>query len=275
MAGGGKTANLIITAFVVLSPSGPLGAYRASDEGRIRTTTRLVQMNVIVRDKQGLPISGLAPSDFVLLDGGERQEVRFFSLESTGPFDRPAPTLPPNTFTNRLEHRRGVRTSITVILLDGLNTRFHDQAYAKKQIVRFLEQIHPEDHIALYLHTSELRVLHDFTTEARPLLRALARYRGIVSPELAASEPIDFTLEPRLRDEEARVGQEIDDLVRSEFQKVQDFYVTRRVELTVRALESIAHHVARFPGRKNLLWVSASFPLVIGADASAMASRGR
>lgn len=245
------------------------------EEPSIRVATRLVQLNVIVQDKEGQPVADLAREDFTVLDEGKPQKVALFSVESARPLPRPSQPLPPNTYTNRFERRGEVQTSITVILLDGLNTRFHDQGYAKKQIVKFLEQTHPEDHIALYLLASELRILHDFTTDAGPLLRALARYKGIVSPELAASEPIEITVEPGLRDEEGRVDHEIDELVRSQFQKVQDFYITRRIELTVRALESIAHHVARFPGRKNLLWVSASFPLAIATDAVGMASRGR
>jgi VWFA-related protein len=270
-----RQARVFLIPIFVASLFELVAAYPAPQQTQIRTTTRLVQVNVIVRDKQGQPISDLRQGDFILLDGGKPQEISFFSVESTRPPGQPAPPLPPNTFTNRPKHQGSTQTSITVILLDGLNTRFDDQFRAKKEIVKFLEQIHPEDHIALYALASELRILHDFTTDARPLLRALARHKGTVSPELAASEPVDVTVEPGLRDEESRVDREIDDLVRSEFEKVRDFYTVRRVELTVRALESVAHHVARFPGRKNLLWVSASFPLAIGQDVSALPSRWR
>lgn len=237
---------------------------------RIRTTTRLVQINVVVQNKEGQPVSDLTRDDFSLQDGGKPQEIAVFSIESARPFTGPVPALPSNTFTNRVEHREGTQTSVTVILLDGLNTEFRDQAHAKRQIVKFLEQIHPDDHVALYVLGDGLRVLHDFTSDARPLLRALAKYKGHISPEFAA-ESLEGVVSASMLDEEIRVGQELDALmersVPSTIQTMKDFYTSRRVELTLRGLEAVANHVARFPGRKNLLWVSSAFPLSLGDDA--------
>jgi len=41
-----------------------------------------------------------------------------------------------------------------------------------------------------------------------------------------------------------------------------------RAKLTLDALRVIARHVSGYPGRKNLLWLSAAFPLSIMPDAS-------
>ena len=55
-----------------------------------------------------------------------------------------------------------------------------------------------------------------------------------------------------------------------------DFYTVNRVQGTLRAIEFIADHLARLPGRKNLIWVSGGFPLTIGFDdLSAINSPGR
>ncbi|MDQ2947117.1 MAG: VWA domain-containing protein, partial [Acidobacteriota bacterium] len=55
-----------------------------------------------------------------------------------------------------------------------------------------------------------------------------------------------------------------------------DFYTVNRVQGTLRAIEFIADHLARLPGRKNLIWVSGGFPLTIGFDdLSAMSNPGR
>lgn len=37
--------------------------------------------------------------------------------------------------------------------------------------------------------------------------------------------------------------------------------VKNRADATLSALEAVARHLAGIPGRKNLIWVSASFPL--------------
>ena len=45
--------------------------------------------------------------------------------------------------------------------------------------------------------------------------------------------------------------------------------VDMRVKLTLDALRVIARHVAGYPGRKNLIWISSAFPLAIMPDQSA------
>jgi hypothetical protein len=42
------------------------------------------------------------------------------------------------------------------------------------------------------------------------------------------------------------------------------FYLNNRIQGTFRAIEFIANNLATLPGRKNLIWVSAGFPLQIG-----------
>ncbi len=102
-----------------------------SDQPVMRVTTRLVQVNVIVQDKKGNPVTDLTRDDFQVLDEGQEQAIRIFSVESNQPLPTQPEPLPPNTFSNRLEQRAGAVTSVTAILLDGLNTRFSDQAYAR------------------------------------------------------------------------------------------------------------------------------------------------
>ncbi|MGA2982188.1 MAG: hypothetical protein ABSG32_00140 [Terriglobia bacterium] len=40
-----------------------------------RATTRLVVVNVLVHDKNGEPVRGLARDDFTLLDGGKQEKI--------------------------------------------------------------------------------------------------------------------------------------------------------------------------------------------------------
>ena len=88
----------------------------------------------------------------------------------------PAP-LPSGTYTNRLTARAGVPNSITVILLDGLNTSITDQAFARRGVAKFLGQLQPEDRVAVYTLGRDLRILHDFTNDASSLLRAVYQFK--------------------------------------------------------------------------------------------------
>jgi VWFA-related protein len=223
----------------------------------LKTTTKLVQVSVVVHDKSGAPLPGLTQQDFNLKVDGKPQPIRFFSQDEYGSLATTTETLPPNTFTNRLI-RPGTPSSVTIILFDALNTNYADQAYARAQVIKFLETIQPGDHIGLYALGNRLRVLHEYTTDSTRLLRALAAYRGQILPNLAGSEPVDVT-----------AGIENLDLSRA-FRSAsgveRDFYTTNRVIGTLKAIEFIAHHLARLPGRKNLIWVSGGFPLSIGFD---------
>ena len=70
----------------------------------IRTTTRLVQINVIAT-KHGAPVPGLKKEDFQVFDNGKRQEIRQFSEETRAILPSAAAPLPQGTFTNQLEQR--------------------------------------------------------------------------------------------------------------------------------------------------------------------------
>lgn len=222
----------------------------------VRITTRLVQVNVVVQDGKGQPIGDLKREDFTVLDDGIAQAISTFSMESSAAVHDAPPALPPNTFSNRLEQRAGVPTSVTIVLMDQLNTRFTDNVYARDQVVKFLSQIQPNDRVALYHLGSGLRILHDFTADASRLVRALARHKGGEEPALASSEP-----------EPADTGNtELDDWLNNANERISDFYLRNRVVQTTAALEAIANHIAPLPGRKNLVWVSGSFPVSFGFD---------
>jgi VWFA-related protein len=232
-------------------------ASQATSSQPIRSTARLIQLSVVVQDKHGNPVTGLKKDDFVILDEKKPQTIQVFSVQTNQlPVTSP-PALPPDFYTNRVRERAAVPTGITVILLDGLNTRFEDQTYARKQVIKFLQQIHPQDRIALYTLGSQLRVLHDFTSDSTSLLAALKQYGGHAPNELPTrSAPVQ-------RD----VGNEMLDNFLSDSYQAETLFLTKdRVQKTKTALIEIANHVGNLPGRKNLIWVSGSFPIIVGLD---------
>ena len=225
----------------------------------LRSTTRLIQVNVIVHDKHGQPVRDLTRQNFTVLDNGKPQQVSIFSVDSNAVLPQSA-KLAPNVFTNQLQQKSAVPSSVTVILIDELNTKIHDQVWAKQQVIRYLKTIHPEDRVAIYALGRGLRVLHDFTTDSSDLLRHLEKYNGAFLPETTAAEGNSFSDDPG--------GAALDDFMRGAGSSKQeaDFYMINRVEGTLHTLEFIANHLSSLPGRKNLIWVSGGFPLQIGFE---------
>jgi VWFA-related protein len=227
----------------------------------LRATTRLVEISVIAQDKYGRPITGLTRDDFVLLEDGREQPIAVFSAEvnRTAP---PAPPLPaavaaPGVFRNR---GPAVASSpnVSVILFDALNTHILDQQVARKQIISFLKQLKPSDRVAIYLLTHGVRVLHDFTGDVNHLLATMEKFQGAATYEMEASRRSAVVLGDLDFDEFLSTISEREEAQNSRL----------RVKYSLAALESIAHHLAPVPGRKNLIWVSGGFPLTLGIQDS-------
>lgn len=225
-----------------------------------RANTRLVQVNVVVHDRSGNPVGDLAAADFTLFEGGKQQPIELFAIETHQALAASRLAVPPNTFSNRLEGVAG--GTVTVVLFDRLNTRFEDQKPAKDHIVKVLAGLQPGDRVALYVLEADIvRVLHDFTNDATGLVRVLTRYlAGMTSRELELSEAPapDFGSTGS-----AALDAEMAAWVERTTEAINAQYARRRGEYTADALEGIANHLAGVRGRKNLIWVSSAFPLVI------------
>src|ERR1035438_4974766 len=57
----------------------------------VRTQVELVEVPVVVRDRQHQAVSGLRQSDFAVYDAGKKQEITAFSVESFVPGSAGAP----------------------------------------------------------------------------------------------------------------------------------------------------------------------------------------
>jgi VWFA-related protein len=220
----------------------------------LRVTTRLVHVSVLVQDKQGNPISGLTKDDFVLLDGKKPQAIQFFSAEAAQTPPPAKKSLPPGTFTNRIEDETAVPSNLTVILLDSFNTGYLDQGSARNQVVKLLRTIQPQDRVALYTLGSSLRVLHEFTSDSASLLEVLKRYQGERTQDVDA---VASGGENRLNRQLVKAAED------------SGIVETQALDLdhshwTAEALRLVANHIGSVPGRKNLVWVSGNFPFDMG-----------
>jgi VWFA-related protein len=261
----------VFWACVIAHGAGKLGTERAqlpnqqgstTQQTNLKVETRLVQVSVIVHDKSGVPVRDLTKEDFLVLDEKQPQAVRIFSMETNLPATATPAPLPSDTYTNRLRARAGVPNSITVILLDGLNTSITDQAFARRGVAKFLGQLQPEDRVAVYTLGRDLRILHDFTNDASSLLRAVYQFKGREAQDLATLSPNAISSFTPESNELALLNV----LFRDENKTEAAFDIKNRVHETVEAMKNIANHLASLPGRKNLIWVSGSFPIAFGFD---------
>jgi VWFA-related protein len=214
-----------------------------------RAGARLVEVDVVARAKD-VPASGLTKEDFTLLDNGKPQEISVFSVKGSPSLVPPGALnanlsslpvrLPPGTFSNRVNREEeGLKTS-TVLLVDRTNTAYTDQVYAVQRVLKFLSTSKAHDRIAIYTFGRDgFEAVQDLTSDPALLSSAAA--------SLHAKDPGHICgggLEERAAAECTR--QEI-------FGRVLD---------TKHALEAVARHLTDVPGRKNLVWITSSLPLM-------------
>jgi VWFA-related protein len=231
----------------------------ASGSAVIKTTSRIVDVNVIAVDKHGNPVTDLGKEDFVIKESGKERPITLFSLETldskptseamaSGGFAGDAKTPRQMTFTNHVEQ---TTTGVTIFLFDGLNTKFEDQARAKAQLVKYLREVDAKDRVALFALGRSLVLLHDFTTDTQAMINAINRHGSRINTEVADAEPI-----------QSNTGDEkMDEFLDNANQQIADYTNMLRATQTAAALEAIAGHVARIPEERIWCGYRADFRL--------------
>ena len=248
-----------------------------------RTTTRLVQVDVVVTDKQGKPVSGLTQADFTVLQDSKPQQIRVFDPH-TGNNNAAAsavastPKLPPNTYSNHPND--ATADSWTIVLFDLLNTPTSDQEYARKQLIDMLHTVPKGQPIALYLLTNKLQMVQAFTDDPDKLIKSAESLKPNRSHVLMTEAERQHTLgqidyQARELTESAPSTSTSNDspimqqLTQGKLQQQQDleaFQIGDRANFTVSAMETLARAMSGYPGRKNLIWLSTAFPVQLLAD---------
>ena len=248
----------------------------------IRATTRLVQVDVVVTDSSGRALKDrLSEKDFSIFEDGKPQKLSFFSFQQLEGQEKrqipQPPQLPPHVATNRPEYQHPSGPPI-ILLLDGINTPAENQMVVRQQMLTFLaDHFDPRMRIAVFLLGNELKVLQDFTSDPALLIAAMQKYRSQASAAGRQGgtdvqlQPPSFdgpNLPPQARGAAVSTG---DSNSRSlmnigyalaRFEKESNANTMEmRVAHTAEALAAIARHLAGFPGRKVVIWFSASFPL--------------
>jgi len=216
-----------------------------------RVGTRLVELDVVVLNDK-TPVRNLTKDDFTVQDKGKTQNIALFSVAEA---DKPskAPPLPANVSSNRMNNRGESTSNATVILFDKMNTPSADQAVARRQTLALLSTLKHTDHIAFYSLDTDLNMVQDFTDGAESLADAAKSLNAQGQDAAPAGSLEDQALLAALRNSLTVFQQAVDG--------------STRVASTMTAFQTIVRHLDGIPGRKNLIWLTASIPFTFGTGA--------
>ncbi|HZQ70005.1 MAG TPA: VWA domain-containing protein [Terriglobales bacterium] len=228
----------------------------------IRVSTHLVLVDVVVTDRQGKPITGLKPEDFTVQEKGKNQKIAFFSTPEDMQKVASPPELGPGIYSNKPEFRFTGKP-VTILLLDAVNTAFRDQAYARQQMLKYVrEQMKPGERMGVFALTDSLRALQDFTSDPQVLMTALEHYKpeeqklGPAAARQVSTVVGSTDYSPGLTSQLEFAQSEI-----TSFQSAQvSFQFDRQFEITLGAMRGLSRILAGIPGRKNVVWLTATFP---------------
>jgi VWFA-related protein len=252
------------------------GAGTQDPGATLTINSRAVLVDVIVTDSHGNPIKGLKQDAFTITEQGKPQTIAFFEEHGAAPATAEpvqVPKLPPNVFSNSSPFPQP--PAVTVLLLDSLNTRIQNQSYVHAQALKFLKTAKPGSRMAIFAMGLGLHFIQGFTDDPALLAKALDNKKNneVESSVLlkgqaesnAEANVIAMMSAPQGNGATAASPGAIAALTRF-FQENGDSRMVDRDLLTLENFQRLAIFLNSFPGRKNVIWFSEAFPLVVGGD---------
>jgi len=261
----------------------------------LKTTTRMVTLEIVVKDHKGQHVTGLKPDDFQIFEqtpakSKEKQEQKIAAFHEVSVADLakqagPQRRLLTGVNTNAVSAQKNP-VPPTILLMDGLNTDVQYQLRVHAQSVKMLAQLPSDIPVAVFLLGFKLQMVQDFTSDPKLLHAAVMTAVSAAGHDFAQTNPMaPYEFTGAGSSSAGPAGPSIGDLRSSAFKgplpdlsgPAQDIFrqldrfqtaiyrgqMDVRVRLTANALTAIAQHVSGYPGRKNLLWLSTAFPICV------------
>jgi VWFA-related protein len=159
----------------------------SQNDGVIRINVNLVQVDAVVTDNNGKPVTDLTANDFEVLQDGKRQPITnfaFVNIKARSASRAPVPRAkasrvnnsvavpPPPPMTLRPDQ---IRRTVAIIV-DDLGLSFDSIVHVREAAKKWVETaMQPGDLVAVVRTSAGMGALQQFTSDKRALLAAIER----------------------------------------------------------------------------------------------------
>ena len=272
------TSLVFVIAFATTtaSLSGFSQTKPSNQDEAVRLRTELVQVQVVVTDKQGRVIQDLNKEDFELLEQGRPQEVSFFSLERIAVRPASSSTKTPNPIAPEIT--TGPATSSTssrsiVLFLDTLHLSGPSLIRSRLAAKQFVdEQVTDQDTVIIASSNGVFGIFQNAARNRFALHRLIERINAFdaskqsnFTPYLAGMVKLGdraaFDLAAHILAAELRIDLVFArDMVRGKASEVLEIASYTR-QSTLSVLSAVAERVMGMPGQRLLILLSDGFSM--------------
>jgi len=251
---------MLLPAVLVAGALGPASAQSAAFDEVVDVT--LVNLDVLVADRQGQPVLGLTAADFEVTDGGTPVVITHFAPPSSRRAtlsaqlpDAEAPGMPEPAGSEE-PPREPLQL---VVFLDNVNTRPQNRARVMNQLRDFLtHRLEPDDRVLVASFDGAVTVQQAFTTDRDRVEIALAKVEKLPARGLEVDVDRRSGLEA-MQSIMLEEGVENRAACSALFEEAVNAYVQgakQRIGATVASLEAFLGALGGLHGRKTLIWVT-------------------
>lgn len=173
-------ASAIFFAAIPLHAQNPKEPRKLGDQDDVvRVTSNLVNLDVMVKDKKGKPITDLKADDFVLSENGVPQKIEFFDSTLTGGSE-PAQQNGGLSVSTSPRRPGALPRNIISLVLDGQTTEGPNLKHVRDGMTKYIrDRVTKDDLVALFAISGGLQLLQPFTQDQDKLISAVERSESI------------------------------------------------------------------------------------------------
>ncbi len=265
------------------------------DDDVVRIETNLIQIDVVVTDKDGNEVTNLKREDFEIYENDELVRISNFSYTAIKNKENSASLN--SVERNNLEvipPRVGQIRRTVAIVVDDLRLAGNDVNYVKKSLTKFINsQVQPNDLIAIIKTSGSIGILQQFTTDKKKLLKAIENieWKPLTSVGSSPFPPIEITFADQIaaniisgiqETPDDREAQALSDALkakiaeRTDIEKVagnfrSDQFVTGTLNVLLKTIDAMR----QLSGRKSILFVVGGLSNITGDESKTLDSSGQ